>query len=72
MANMQNINLPIKIVADDRERKSDVIESLLEIENVEVDIQRLSIGDYQIGNRVIVREKDFKRFCNIDSRRQAV
>ena len=51
---MKKNNDPIHIIADDRERKSDVIELLLEIDNVEVDIRRLSIGDYQIGNRVII------------------
>ncbi len=51
------------IVADDRERKSDVIELLLEIENVEVDIRRLSIGDYQIGKRVIIERKTLKDFA---------
>jgi len=60
---MQNKNLPINIVADDRERKSGVIESLLEIENVEVDIKRLAIGDYQINNRVIVERKTLKDFA---------
>ena len=60
---MQKNNDPIHIIADDRERKSDVIESLLEIENVEVDIQRLSIGDYQIGNRVIVERKTLNDFA---------
>ncbi|MBW2428173.1 MAG: nuclease [Deltaproteobacteria bacterium] len=56
-------NSPINIIADDRECKSDVIESLLEIENVEVDIRRLSIGDYQIGNRVIVERKTLHDFA---------
>jgi DNA excision repair protein ERCC-4 len=60
---MQNINLPTNIVADDRERKSEVIESLLAIENVKVDIQRLSIGDFQINNRVIVERKTLKDFA---------
>jgi DNA excision repair protein ERCC-4 len=60
---MQNNNVHINIIADDRERKSDVIESLLEIENVEVDIKRLSIGDYQVNNRVIVERKTLKDFA---------
>ena len=54
---------PVHIVADDRERKSHVIESLLEIENVEVDIQRLSLGDYQIDHRVIVERKTLYDFA---------
>jgi DNA excision repair protein ERCC-4 len=60
---MQNNNVHIDIVADDRERKSNVIESLLEIENVEVDIKRLSVGDYQIGSRVIVERKTLNDFA---------
>ena len=60
---MQKDNDFVHIVADDRERKSDVIESLLEMENVEVDIKRLSIGDYQISNRVIVERKTLKDFA---------
>ena len=60
---MQKNNDPIHIIADDREHKSDVIESLLEIENVEVDIKRLYIGDYQIKNRVILERKTLKDFA---------
>jgi DNA excision repair protein ERCC-4 len=60
---MLHNNLTINIIADDRERKSDVIESLLEIENVAVDIRRLSVGDYQINNRVIVERKTLKDFA---------
>lgn len=60
---MQNNNVHINIIADDRERKSDVIESLLEIENVEVDIRRLTTGDYQIENRVIVERKTLNDFA---------
>ena len=60
---MQKFKDPIHIVADDRECKSGVIESLLEIENVEIDIQRLPQGDYQIGDRVIVERKTLKDFA---------
>jgi ERCC4-type nuclease len=56
-------NQLVQIIADDRERKSDVIESLLEIENVEVDIRRLSVGDYQIGRRMIFERKTLKDFA---------
>jgi ERCC4-type nuclease len=54
---------PIKIIVDDRERQSDVIESLQEMPNVELDIQRLSVGDYQIGSRVCVERKTLKDFA---------
>jgi len=56
-------NSPINITADDREHKSEVIKSLMGIENVEVCIRRLSIGDYQIGSRVIVERKTLKDFA---------
>jgi len=54
---------PIRIVVDDRERKSYVIESLLEIENVDVDVRRLSLGDYQVDRRVIVERKTLYDFA---------
>ena len=56
-------NLPINIIADDRECKSEVIESLLQIEDVKVCIHRLSMGDYQIDNRLIVERKTLKDFA---------
>ena len=56
-------NLPINIIADDRECKSEVIESLSQIEDVEVNIRRLSMGDYQIDNRLIVERKTLKDFA---------
>jgi len=63
-------NLPIHIIADDRECKSDVIASLLQIEDVDVNIRRLSMGDYQIDNRLTVERKTLKDFAIsiIDSR----
>jgi DNA excision repair protein ERCC-4 len=56
-------NDPIQITADDRECKSNVIRSLSEIDNVVITIRRLPIGDYQIGNRVIVERKTIKDFA---------
>ena len=56
-------NVTINIIADDREHKSEVIKSLMGIENVEVCIQRLSMGDYQIENRLIVERKTLKDFA---------
>ena len=56
-------NLPINIIADDRECKSEVIESLMQIEDVDVSIRRLSMGDYQIDNRLIVERKTLKDFA---------
>ncbi len=56
-------NVTINIIADDREHKSEVIKSLMGIENVEVCIRRLSMGDYQIDNRLIVERKTLKDFA---------
>jgi ERCC4-type nuclease len=56
-------NDPINIVADDREHKSAVIKSLMDIENVEVCIQRLAMGDYQVDNRLIVERKTLHDFA---------
>jgi len=63
IADLQTYTDPVHIVADDRERKSCVIESLLEIENVEVEIQRLSLGDYKIDSRVVVERKTLYDFA---------
>ncbi len=56
-------HLPIHIIADDRECRSEVIKSLLQIEDVKVKIRRLSLGDYQIENRLIVERKTLKDFA---------
>jgi len=56
-------NSSINITADDREHKSEVIKSLMGIENVEVFIRRLPIGDYQVDNRLIVERKTLKDFA---------
>ena len=56
-------NVPIHIIADDRERQSEVIDSLAGFENVNVCIRRLSIGDYQVDNRLIIERKTLKDFA---------
>jgi len=56
-------NVSINIVADDRECKSGVIESLQQFKNVEFSIRRLSVGDYQISRRVIIERKTLKDFA---------
>jgi ERCC4-type nuclease len=60
---MLKSDIPINIIVDDRECKSEVIASLLQIEDVDVSIQRLSMGDYQIDNRLIVERKTLKDFA---------
>ncbi len=59
---MPKNNLPTHIIADDRECKSEVIVSLMQIEDIELSVQRLSMGDYQIDNRLIVERKTLKDF----------
>jgi four helix bundle suffix protein len=56
-------NLPIHIAADDREHKSEVIESLSQIEDVDLTICRLSMGDYRIDHRLVVERKTLKDFA---------
>jgi DNA excision repair protein ERCC-4 len=63
ITDLQKHTDPVHIVADDRECKSDIIDSLLEIENVVLDIRRLSVGDYQIDSRVIVERKTLNDFA---------
>jgi len=53
----------INIIADDREQKSEVIRLLSGMENVKLEIRRLSVGDYQVDNRVIVERKTLKDFA---------
>lgn len=60
---MLRTNVPIHIVSDDREQKSEVITSLADIEHVNVCIRRLSIGDYQVDNRLIVERKTLRDFA---------
>ena len=60
---MKKYNDPIHIIADDRECKSDVIKFLSEMENVDLSIRRLSVGDYQVSDRVIVERKTLHDFA---------
>jgi DNA excision repair protein ERCC-4 len=53
----------IDVIADDREQKSDVIAALSQIESVNVIIERLTIGDYQIDSRAIVERKTLRDFA---------
>jgi DNA excision repair protein ERCC-4 len=60
---MSKHDIVTDIIADDREPEDAVIRALSGIENVVVQIQRLSIGDYQVDNRVIVERKTLKDFA---------
>ena len=51
------------VIADDRERKSEIIQFLSEIENVSVGIQRLSVGDYLVDHRLVFERKTLNDFA---------
>ena len=57
------IKNPITIIADDRERNSEVIASLMDLEGVAVRIQRLSIGDYRTEKRLVFERKTLNDFA---------
>ncbi|MEE4607774.1 MAG: ERCC4 domain-containing protein [Desulfobacteraceae bacterium] len=67
---------PVFITADDREAGSGVIEALEAIEGVQVRVERLSLGDYQVGDQLLFERKTLADFALsvIDGRlfRQAV
>ncbi|MBW1943187.1 MAG: hypothetical protein JRJ51_10175 [Deltaproteobacteria bacterium] len=60
----------IQIIADDRERNSNVIQMLKDTEEVIVHIERLSIGDYCADNLLVFERKTLKDFASsiIDGR----
>jgi len=47
----------VRVTADDRELKSGVIEALRSIEGVIVNIERLSVGDYEVDGRLLFERK---------------
>ena len=47
----------INIIADDREQKSEVIKLLAGIENVTLEIRRLSIGVIRLISGLLLKEK---------------
>lgn len=60
----------IQIKADDRELKSGVIEALEKIKGVEVVVERLPLGDYEVDHRLIFERKRLQDFSTsiIDGR----
>ena len=67
---MNNIEAPIRIVADDRENAGGVIEELRRFVEVSVDVQRLKIGDFLVEERFAVERKTLMDFAQsvIDGR----
>lgn len=66
----------ITVIADDRERKSEVIQFLSKMKNVSVGVKRLSLGDYLVDNRLVFERKTLNDFARsiVDGRlfRQAI
>jgi ERCC4-type nuclease len=56
--------IPIRIIADHREKNSGVIEALEGIEEVNVSIETLTLGDYQVDNRLLFERKKLLDFAN--------
>ena len=59
----KKINDKITILADDREQKGEVITFLHTIENVNVEIGRLVLGDYLTGDRLVFERKTLRDFA---------
>lgn len=53
----------IDIIADDRERKSNVTILLSENRYVNLTVQRLSVGDYRIDSRLVIERKTLNDFA---------
>ena len=51
---------PIRVVADDREATSGVVDALRLHSDCDVEIRRLRLGDYQVGGRLIFERKTLR------------
>jgi len=47
----------IRVIADDRERSSEIITAFSRIKNVSLSVKRLSVGDYLVDNRLMFERK---------------
>ena len=67
---MDKTDKAIHIIADDRERKGSVIQILRDMEEVVVQIDRLSTGDYFADHILVFERKTLKDFASsiIDGR----
>jgi len=57
-----SINQHYNIIADDRELHSTTVKILRETKNINLSIQRLSVGDYEINKRLLVERKTLTDF----------
>lgn len=56
-------NAPIRVVADDREAASGVVEALRALPGVEVSLERLAVGDYAVDGRCVFERKTVVDFA---------
>jgi DNA excision repair protein ERCC-4 len=52
----------VSVVADDRERSSQVVAALESMDGVELAVRRLDLGDYLVGPRLLVERKHLHDF----------
>ena len=73
---MNSKNYSTTVIADDRERKSKIIQFLKKSKNVSIGVRRLSVGDYLVDNHLVFERKTLNDFALsiIDGRifRQAI
>ncbi len=67
---MDSVEAPIQIIADDRENAGGVIGELRRLEGVEVEVRRLTVGDFLVADRFVVERKTLPDFAQsvIDAR----
>jgi ERCC4-type nuclease len=60
----------VRLVADDRERSGGVIDALRGLPGVVLEVQRLTCGDYQVEDRLVVERKTLADFARsvVDAR----
>ncbi|MGD2187610.1 MAG: ERCC4 domain-containing protein [Desulfobacterales bacterium] len=56
-------DFPVTVIADDRERNSEVIQFLSKMKNVSVGVKRLSLGDYLADNWLVFERKTLNDFA---------
>jgi DNA excision repair protein ERCC-4 len=67
---MQSSGDKIFIIADDRERQSNIPEILSAHDDVDLTVRRLTLGDYILNNRILIERKTLKDLASsiIDGR----
>jgi ERCC4-related helicase len=62
-AKQQEVMAQLRIIGDYREKASPVMKELI-AQNVQLDLKQLSIGDYQVSDRVVVEYKQIPDFVD--------